>query len=93
VANLGASTMALGDAVIDPVCHVDVNPGQTRLLAIYRGHTYWFCSKDCRVEFEMNPGKYLDANGAKRKGWFRRYLERMPKMNKEEFDTVGPKSH
>jgi YHS domain-containing protein len=93
MADLGASTKALRDAVTDLVCRREVNPGQTRLLAIYRGHTYWFCSKDCRTAFEMNPGKYLDARRAKRKGWLKRYLEWIVKVNREEFDTVGPKRY
>jgi YHS domain-containing protein len=93
MANLGDSSRALKHAATDPVCSMEVIPGQTRLLAIYRGQTYWFCSKDCRTAFEMNPRKYLDADGARRQGWFKRYLGRIPKRNKEEFGTMGFKSH
>jgi YHS domain-containing protein len=93
MANLGASTKALRDVVIDPVCLMEVNPGQTRLLAIYRGHSYWFCSKDCRTAFEMNPRKYLDAKSAKRKGWLKRYLERIAGVNREEFGRVSTSLH
>ena len=63
MANLEASTKALTNAVTDPVCRMDVYPGRTRLVAIYSGHTYWFCSEDCRTAFEMNPRKYLKAKG------------------------------
>ena len=93
MANFGAPTQALRDVVTDPVCRVEVSPGRTRLLAIYRGHTYWFCSKDCRTAFEMNPRKYLDANGAERKGRFKRYLEWIAGVNKQEFDSANPKFH
>jgi YHS domain-containing protein len=91
--NLESSTKALRNAVTDPVCRMDVNPGQTRLLAIYRGQTYWFCSKDCRTAFEMNPQKYLDTKRGKQKGWFRRYYERIAKVGREQFGSVGPQCH
>jgi YHS domain-containing protein len=91
MADLGASTKSLRDVVTDPVCSIKVNPAETRLLAIYRGHTYWFCSKDCRTAFEMNPGKYLEAKGTKRKGWLRRHLEWIAEVKREEFDTARPK--
>jgi YHS domain-containing protein len=88
--NLETSTKALRNAVIDPVCRMEVNPGQTRLLAIYQGHTYWFCSKGCRTAFEINPVKYLEAKPGNRKGWFRRYLERRTKVDGEQFGSVDP---
>jgi YHS domain-containing protein len=89
----GASTKALRDVITDPVCGMEVNPGQTRLLAIYRGHSYWFCSKDCRTAFEMNPRKYLDGKRAKRKGWLKRYLERIAGVNREEVGSVSTRLH
>jgi YHS domain-containing protein len=93
MANSAASTKALRDAATDPVCRMEVYPGQTRLLAIYRGRTYWFCSKDCRTAFEMNPRKYLDGNSAERKGWVKRYVEWIAGVNKQAFDSANPKSH
>ena len=92
MANLETSIHAVTDAVTDPVCRMEVYPGRTRLVNIYQGQSYWFCSVDCRFAFEMNPQKYLDRKSAKRKGWFRRYLERMAKINKEEFGGC-PKCH
>jgi Cu+-exporting ATPase len=74
MANLETSSNAVANAVTDPVCRMEVIPGLTRLATIYQGRGYWFCSEDCRSAFEMNPQKYLDPKGAKRKGWFRRYL-------------------
>jgi YHS domain-containing protein len=93
MANLETSSNAGANAVTDPVCRMEVYPGRTRLLSIYRGGTYWFCSEDCRTAFEMNPGKYLDAKGPRKKGWFRRHLERMAKINKAEFDAAGHECH
>ena len=93
MANLESPNEAIAEKVIDPVCRMEVIPGLTRLATMYQGRGYWFCSEDCLSNFEMNPKKYLDAKRAKRKGWFGRYLERMAKINKQEFGTAGHKCH
>jgi YHS domain-containing protein len=77
----------------DPVCGMDVEPGRTRLVAIYQGHSYWFCANACREAFEKNPQKYLEAKPPKRKGWFGRYLERLGKANEAQFGKKGPRCH
>ena len=64
---------------IDPVCGMEVDPGRTRLVANYQGHSYWFCAEGCREAFEADPQKYLDPKPAKHKGWWGRYLERLNK--------------
>jgi YHS domain-containing protein len=76
---------------IDPVCGMKVSPGETKRVALYQGHSYWFCANGCRAAFEANPKKYLD--GKKRKGWFRRYMDRLRKANEQEFGASGPKCH
>ena len=78
---------------IDPVCGMEVDPGKTGLVAIYQGHSYWFCARDCREAFEANPKKYLEPRPAKRQGWLGRYLERMAKANREQFGSGGAKCH
>lgn len=78
---------------IDPVCGMEVEPGRTRLVAIYQGHSYWFCAEGCRNAFETNPKKYLERKPAKSKGWWGRYLERMAKANKELFGGGPPQCH
>ena len=63
---------------VDPVCGMEVNPGSTRLVANYQGHSYWFCNESCRHSFENNPKKYLDRKGGpRRKGIWGRYLDRL----------------
>ena len=59
----------------DPVCGMGVNPGKTRLVANYQGHSFWFCSLGCRFAFESNPQKYLKPKPEKRKGWLGRHIE------------------
>ncbi len=78
---------------IDPVCGMEVDPGSTGLVAIYQGHSYWFCAVGCREAFESNPKKYLEPKPAKRKGWLGRYLERLTKANEQQFGGGGPKCH
>lgn len=79
-----------GDA-IDPVCGMNVSPGETRLVAVFQGHSYWFCAEHCRAAFESNPKKYLESK--KRKSWFGRYMDRLRKANEQQFGGSGPKCH
>ena len=78
---------------IDPVCGMEVDPGATGLVAIYQGHSYWFCADGCREAFEANPKKYLESKPARRKGLLGRYLERLANSNKAQFGGSGPKCH
>ncbi len=47
-------------AAIDPVCGMSVEEGDAPATFEYQGTTYYFCSTDCREEFEANPGDYAD---------------------------------
>jgi Cu+-exporting ATPase len=42
----------------DPVCGMLVNLSAA-CHALHDGHTYFFCSTDCRAKFEADPGQYL----------------------------------
>jgi Cu+-exporting ATPase len=46
---------------IDPVCGMEVDEQKTRDRATHEGKTYYFCSQDCREEFETAPEEYLDG--------------------------------
>ena len=46
--------------VKDPVCGMDVVPGQARGgSAEHAGATYWFCNPGCREKFVADPVRYL----------------------------------
>lgn len=45
--------------VKDPVCSMTVDP-KTAEKAVYKGETYYFCSKQDKEAFEKSPEKYLD---------------------------------
>jgi Cu+-exporting ATPase len=89
---LAKSTMAMGKAAIDPVCGMDVFPGKTKLVAIYDGHSYWFCAEVCRDAFERNPEKYLGRKAVKHMGMFGRFLHRLARANEQEYGKGGKPS-
>ena len=89
--NSGALTKAQSETATDPVCGMSVVPGETKLVSLHNGHSYWFCAENCREAFETNPGKYLEPKSSKRQGWFKRYLRRIAKTNEKEFGCSGPK--
>lgn len=46
--------------VKDPVCGMMIEKQDAVATADYRGKTYYFCSEDCKVEFQENPEDYAD---------------------------------
>ncbi|MDK2992663.1 MAG: hypothetical protein PWP48_1896 [Clostridiales bacterium] len=49
----------------DPVCGMMVNEKKAAATSVYNGVTYYFCSKHCKMEFDENPTKYIDASDNK----------------------------
>ncbi len=93
MARLATTTKAITEAIIDPVCGMNVPPGKRDLVAEYQGSSYYFCAEACRKAFEKNPEKYLERKPPKPKGWFGRYLERMAKANEQQFGSGGHRCH
>jgi Cu+-exporting ATPase len=44
---------------IDPVCGMEVDERTTKDKAMHEGKTYYFCSPDCKDEFEASPEDYI----------------------------------
>jgi Cu+-exporting ATPase len=44
---------------IDPVCKMKVDEKTAAATSVYKGKTYYFCSKGCKIDFDKNPEKYL----------------------------------
>ena len=44
---------------IDPVCGMEVSPESAVAKSVYKGKIYYFCSTNCKSEFENNPEHYL----------------------------------
>lgn len=45
--------------VKDPVCGMNVNEKKAAGSSTYAGKTYYFCSSNCKTEFEKAPSKYV----------------------------------
>ena len=44
---------------IDPVCGMEVEEKSAKDNSSYNGRTYYFCSADCREEFDESPEEYV----------------------------------
>jgi YHS domain-containing protein len=44
---------------VDPVCGATVDEGDVSLKTEYAGQTYYFCSPECRRNFELDPAFYI----------------------------------
>jgi Cu+-exporting ATPase len=42
----------------DPVCGMNISEQTASQQAQHEGKTYYFCSSDCKQEFEENPEQY-----------------------------------
>ena len=62
----GENDTSSGQAVIDPVCGMKVDPHRTKHRAQYGGRTYYFCSEGCRNKFSATPERYLGAGSNER---------------------------
>ncbi len=45
----------------DPVCGMMVDQKHAVAISKYKGESYFFCSKNCKEEFDANPGKYTEG--------------------------------
>jgi Cu+-exporting ATPase len=43
----------------DPVCGMTVDEKKAAGSSVYKGTTYYFCSRSCKDNFDKNPEKYL----------------------------------
>ena len=48
----------IGEKVFDLVCGMELDPDRVGHTLEYRGQIYYFCSKNCKNNFEQNPEKY-----------------------------------
>jgi YHS domain-containing protein len=43
----------------DPVCGMDVEIARAAANADHESHTYYFCSLQCKEDFERQPDRYI----------------------------------
>ncbi len=53
---------------VDPVCGMEVDEKQAAATSTYKGKTYYFCSRGCKVQFDKNPEKFLNAKPGEHHG-------------------------
>ena len=53
-----------GRGVVDPVCHMIVDPKSSAGSFEFEGKTYHFCSKHCLHKFSTNPRQFLEPSPA-----------------------------
>ena len=41
----------------DVVCGMQVDPAKAAGTSEYQGKTYYFCSKNCKAQFDANPAQ------------------------------------
>jgi YHS domain-containing protein len=46
---------------IDPVCGMDVNESNPPAQTNYDGKTYYFCSEECKQDFEEDPEDFISS--------------------------------
>ena len=44
---------------IDPVCKMEVDEKRSKFRSEYEGRNYYFCSEECKQEFEEDPEEYV----------------------------------
>ena len=54
-----------GQKAIDPVCGMAVTPEKAK-TSFYRGRVHFLCSRECREQFEVDPGLYVEEDGRPR---------------------------
>jgi Cu+-exporting ATPase len=47
----------------DLVCGMDVEESKAAATSSYKGVTYYFCAKGCKVKFDQDPEKYINGAG------------------------------
>ena len=52
----------------DPVCGVELRPGQEEASITYQEQAFRFCSVECRKEFERNPKTYMENKQRSKSG-------------------------
>jgi Cu+-exporting ATPase len=45
----------------DPVCGMKVDEKESGFHTQFAGRKYFFCSEDCRQEFEAEPEEYVES--------------------------------
>ena len=50
----------MAETLKDPVCGMELTYENAQARSEYDGQTYYFCSLDCKEQFDQNPEKYAN---------------------------------
>jgi len=53
-----------GIMTTDPVCGMKIDERRTEFQTQFAGKKYFFCSDECRKEFEADPNEYVETVAA-----------------------------
>jgi YHS domain-containing protein len=56
------------EKLYDPVCKMEITPEDAVASSHFNGDIYYFCSTECKEQFEEIPTKYKDHEAAAREG-------------------------
>lgn len=45
---------------MDPVCHMEVDPGSAMWSSEHKGRTYHFCARVCKALFDEDPELFVE---------------------------------
>jgi YHS domain-containing protein len=51
------------EKVKDLVCGMTIDPQTAAATSEYKGQTYYFCARGCKVAFDKDPEKYIKGRG------------------------------
>jgi Cu+-exporting ATPase len=51
------------EKVKDLVCGMMIDPQTAAATSEYKGQTYYFCARGCKVAFDKDPEKYIKGRG------------------------------
>jgi len=51
--------------VTDPVCGMDITPGEAAATREHDGQTYFFCSAHCATSFDADPARYTNTSSSR----------------------------
>jgi YHS domain-containing protein len=46
---------------VDPVCNMEVDEKDAEFTSDHQGKKYFFCSEDCKRQFDKNPQQFVKA--------------------------------
>jgi YHS domain-containing protein len=64
VKTVEANSIAGGIMTVDPVCGMKVEEKKSEFTTQFAGKKYFFCSENCKQEFEADPDEFVETAAA-----------------------------